>query len=248
MEYATEEQQAEALQQFWKNNGKTILLGVCLGIIGIFGWQYYKQYQLHQMENTTEQYMYTIEKINNNYNENTLKAVSDFIDTNKGSSYSEFAAMNLATVIIEKSTDYALAEKYLKIAAGSKDSALSNVAKLRLARVQNQLEKYAEAEATVKSVKDKLYAPVTKELLGDIALAKGDLDAARAAYQEAYDLIKNTNEEKMNVMLKIKLDDLAVAKIAPSSATENKTEPQKTEKPADDKAAQPAAKAETKAK
>ncbi|MBQ8706462.1 MAG: tetratricopeptide repeat protein [Succinivibrionaceae bacterium] len=237
MLYETEEQQAEALQKFWKENGKTILCGVLIGIAGIFGWQYYKQYQLQQMEKSTEQYIQTFKRISTNYNDATVTAVSDFISQHKSDTYGEIAALNLASQLVDFGGDFEKAERYLKIAEGSGDSAVSSIAKIRLARVQTQLAKYDEAEKTVRSVKAKMYQATVNEILGDIAFAKGDQNAARKAYQAAYDLVKGTNEEKMNVMLKIKLDDLSVASGSASSAV--KVEEKK-------EAAAPAVKAEEK--
>ncbi len=210
MLYSTEEQQAEVLQQFWKQNGKTILFGLFLGIACILGWQYFKQYQLKQMESNTEQYMYSFEKINNNYNEATLKSLDDYIQMHRGDSYGQMAALNLAALVVDKGADYEKAENYLKIAADSSDTAVSNIAKLRLARVQTQLKKFEEAKKTASSVKSSIYQSTVNEILGDIAFVKGDLKEARDAYQAAYDLVKGTNEEKLNIMLKVKLDDLTV--------------------------------------
>lgn len=231
MLYSTEEQQAEVLQQFWKQNGKTILFGLFLGIACILGWQYFKQYQLKQMESNTEQYMYSFEKINNNYNDATLKSLDDYIQMHKGDSYGQMAALNLAALVVDKGADYEKAENYLKIAADSKDSAVSNIAKLRLARVQTQLKKFDEAKKTVSSVRSVIYQSTVNEILGDIAFVKGDLKEARDAYQAAYDLVKGTNEEKLNIMLKVKLDDLTAGSSA-APAAEPKAETKDEASPA----------------
>jgi predicted negative regulator of RcsB-dependent stress response len=220
MLYSTEEQQAEVLQKFWKQNGKTIMFGLVLGIACILGWQYFKKYQLQQMESNTEQYMYSFEKINNNYNEATVKSLDDFIQMHRSDSYGQMAAFNLASLVADRGGDYESAEKYLQIAAESKDSAVSNVARLRLARVQIQLKKFDEAKKTLSSVKSSIYQSSVNEILGDIAFVRGDLSEARKSYQAAYDLIKGTNEENLNIMLKRKLDDLAVGTAAPKAGSD----------------------------
>lgn len=209
MLYSTEQQQAEVLQQFWKKNGKTLLLGVLIGVIGIFGWQGFKKYQLQEMEKSTSQYMFTMEKINADYNDGTVKAVDDLIASNKGTIYADMAALNIAALAIDKKSDYATAEKNLLIAKSSKDSAIANVAVLRLARVLAAEEKYDEAIKELDGVRSKIYKATALEIKGDILLTQGKKKEAQAAYQDAYNIIKGTPEENANKVLKLKLDDLA---------------------------------------
>ena len=238
MLYSTEEQQAEVLQQFWKQNGRTILFGVLLGVAGIFGWQYFKQYQLHQMEEQTNQYRIALNNIGRDYNEFTVRGMTEFIEQHKGDSYGAFAALNLASLAADQGRDFDLAAKYLPVAVASPDSAVSSIARIRLARVLTELGRYDQAVSTAKTVSGDLYRPVISELLGDIALARGDRAGARKAYQEAYDLIRGTNDEKMNVMLKIKLDDLSDTETA--AAGQKPAAPAAEQKAADAPAAAPA--------
>ena len=50
--YDSEEQQVEAIKDWWKENGKAVVLGVVVGLGGLFGWRYYQdsvvQAQAHQ--------------------------------------------------------------------------------------------------------------------------------------------------------------------------------------------------------
>ncbi len=209
MLYSTEQQQAEVLQEFWKKNGKTLLLGVLIGVIGIFGWQGFQKYRLKEMENTTTQYMFAIDKINTDYNDSTVKVVEDIIANNKGTIYADMAAMNLAALAVEKKADYVVAEKNLAIAKDSKDKAIAGVATLRLARVLAAEEKFDEAVKVLDSVKSSIYRPVALEIKGDILLAQDKKKEAHDAYQAAFDMLKGTPEEKSNPALKLKLDDLS---------------------------------------
>lgn len=207
--YSTEEQQAEALQQFWKSNGRTIMIGIILGVIGILGWEQWKSYQNHVMEENTYTYMTVIRNLGANYNDNTVKATEDLIKDQAGSIYAELAAFNLATLAIDQSQDYEKAQINLEIASQSKDDALAEVAKLRLARVYAQEKKYDQAYKILSQVSDPLYNATVAELIGDIKLAEGKKEEAQASYAKAYDLIKDTPEIQHNQLLKIKLDDLS---------------------------------------
>ena len=48
--YNNDEQQAEAIKERWKENGKVILVGATLGLVGMFGWRYFNEYRQGQME------------------------------------------------------------------------------------------------------------------------------------------------------------------------------------------------------
>lgn len=207
-DYSTEEQQAEALRDFWKSNGKTIMFGIFVGIIGILGWQYFQKFRAEKMEESTAQYMSVVEKMKTGYNKNTVDAAEALIEANKGKVYSDMASLNLAALAVEQEKDFALAEKNLRIAAESRDVAVASVAKLRLARVLIQMNRYDEAEKTLASVKEKVYQPSALEIRGDMLLSQGKNDEAKKVYAEALELVKGTQSERLYTVLKIKLDDL----------------------------------------
>ena len=41
-EYETEEQQVEALKQWWAENGRAVLMGIGLGLVLIFGFRFWQ--------------------------------------------------------------------------------------------------------------------------------------------------------------------------------------------------------------
>ena len=45
MTYQTEEEQVEALKQWWKENGRSVVAGVVLGLGAVLGWRGWHQYQ-----------------------------------------------------------------------------------------------------------------------------------------------------------------------------------------------------------
>ena len=44
--YSTEEQQAEAIKRFFRENGISLALGVIVGLGGLYGWKAYNQNQI----------------------------------------------------------------------------------------------------------------------------------------------------------------------------------------------------------
>ena len=46
--YNTEEEQVEAIKKWWNENGKSIITGIIIGVIAIFGWRSYENHTAMQ--------------------------------------------------------------------------------------------------------------------------------------------------------------------------------------------------------
>src|SRR3546814_18044627 len=77
----------------------------------------------------------------------------------------------------------------------AKDDGLQKVAELRSARVLWQQGKLDDALKLVDN-NTGAFAPLFDELKGDIKLAKGDRDAARSAYQKAFEATPETEPSR----------------------------------------------------
>ena len=55
-EHLTDQQQAEKLQRWWKENGAFVIAGLVIGIGGLFGWRQWEDYKLAQAENASAAY------------------------------------------------------------------------------------------------------------------------------------------------------------------------------------------------
>ncbi|MDP2570157.1 YfgM family protein [Photobacterium damselae subsp. piscicida] len=201
-DYATEEQQVEAIKSWWTDNGKAVVIGAVIGLGGLWGWRYYQgevQAGKEQASNSYTQVMAMLES-------GKSDAIADtqaFIQAHKDSHYSVLAALQLAKAQIVAKDLNGAAEQLKWVAANSTDQAILPLAKTRLARVYLQQDKYDEALAELKTVKMASWKAKVDELRGDVLLKKGDTDAARDAYIEAQEAGANSP------VLRIKLDNLA---------------------------------------
>ncbi len=93
--YDSEEQQVEAIKDWWKENGKAVVLGVVVGLGGLFGWRYYQDSVVQAQEAASEQYSKAVESIVAKGADSSAD-VQAFIDTSKDSEYAVLAAMQLA--------------------------------------------------------------------------------------------------------------------------------------------------------
>ncbi|WP_087022818.1 YfgM family protein [Thaumasiovibrio subtropicus] len=196
--YETEEQQVEAIKKWWKENGKSIILGAVIGLGGLFGWRAYQANVLSSQEAASDAYSKAQEQLI----AGDLDAVKQFVTENSSSEYATLAAMQLAKAQVENDNLSAAVEQLKWVVANSKDDALKALANVRLARVEIALENFDAAESALAAVTAESWKANVASLRGDIAVQRGDHDAARAAYTEA---LAAGNDP----VVRMKLDDLA---------------------------------------
>ncbi|MFA3790674.1 YfgM family protein [Aliiglaciecola sp. SL4] len=198
-EFATEEQQVEAIKRFWRENGLAIAVGVVLGVGGLYGWRYYNDTQIAAKEAASLSYEQLSTTLTS---ENTQKAEA-FVESNEGG-YSILTALQLAKLAVE-SGELEKAVDHLKFAANNaQDAALKSVANLRLARVQNSLNQFDQALASLDLVTQPAFIAQVEEIKGDVYFNQSNFDAAKEAYTAS--LEANAG----NQPVKMKLDNLAV--------------------------------------
>lgn len=200
--YDTEEQQVEAIKDWWKENGKAVIFGAVIGLGGLFGWRYYQDSVVAAQEAASQSYSKAMDALQAKGIESE-GTIQTFIDGNKETEYALLAAMQLAKAQVEAGQlDEALAQ--LEWAKGAtKDAALKPLLTFRVARLQAEQGQFDDALTQLTSIQEKSWAGRVAELRGDILMRKGDSAAAYAAYTEAQ------QAEDASQTLQMKLDDLA---------------------------------------
>jgi len=202
--YQTEEQQVEAIKTYWQKNGNTIIAGIVLGFAGFIGFNVYQDKQLEQELAVSDSYQALIEQSNKNDQSFTANG-EKFISENGDNSYVTLTALALAKESASHK-DWTQAKKQLTTAIELAPTAgIKAIASLRLARVQAQLEQYAEALATLNNKLPESFTAAIEEIKGDVYLQQGKNDLARNAYQAAI----AADGLATSPSLQVKLDDLA---------------------------------------
>lgn len=200
--YDTEEQQVEAIKDWWKENGKAVIFGAVIGLGGLFGWRYYQDSVVAAQKAASQSYSKAMDALQAKGIESE-GTIQTFIDANKETEYAVLAAMQLAKAQVDAGQlDEALAQ--LEWAKGAtKDAALKPLLTFRVARLQAEQGQFDDALTQLTSIQEKSWAGRVAELRGDILMRKGDSAAAYAAYTEAQ------QAEDASQTLQMKLDDLA---------------------------------------
>lgn len=198
-----EEQEINQLKDWWKENGKTIIVAFILGVGGMFGWRYWQTHQAEQIAQASAQYdalIYSAQQ-----DEQAKKAnIEQFVQANSKTAYAVFALLDEAKKATEKQ-DFAAAEANLNQAlTQSQDEVLTSIVALRLSAVQFQLGQLDNALTTLNQVKGESFNARKAILTGDIQVVKGDKVAAKNSFEQA----QQSGSQLEQQMAKMKLNNL----------------------------------------
>ncbi len=201
-QYATEEQQVEAIKKFWKENGVAIIVGAMIGLGGLWGWRYYSDAQLAAKEEASAAYQSVVEA---QEDAQSAEQLDRFIQNNEGTGYASIAGLVAAQKAVDADKFSEAVTHLEKVINSADDSKLVAVAAIRLARVQLQMGKTQEALAALEKVTIESFATQVDEIKGDIYAREGDIEKAKEAYTRA--IAGSANSQ----LVQMKLDNLAVA-------------------------------------
>lgn len=197
--YTTEEQQVEAIKQWWRDNGRAVVLGAVIGLGGLYGWRYFQAEQETSREQASEAYTQVVNGLAAG-DEKAEEQAAAFISERQGEAYASLLSLQLAKSLVE-SNELVKAADQLRMVQSSKDETLSAIASVRLARVEAELKNYDVALKELDKVSAQSWTAQVEELRGDIELRQGDTAAARSAY--AASIAAATNP-----VVQMKLDNL----------------------------------------
>jgi len=222
-EYLSDREQEEALRSWWNENWRWVISGVVLGLAALGGWQYWRQQVQLRAEAAAQAYSDLTATLASGDKDKIEKLVKEIDSTHAASPYADQAHLALAQSKVAAGQFEQAASELKIVVEKSKDPALAQVARLRLARLQVQLGRPDEALALLDVSKAGAFAGQTHEVRGDALLAKGDRSGARLAYQAA--VSESAGQEQspaVGELLRLKLEDLSDAVAAveqPASAS-----------------------------
>ena len=204
--YETEEEQVKAIKDWWKENGRSVIAGVVIGVAGLVGWKGWSAYQEQQSLAASDHYHALSASIVAQNLEVVAQQAANLRDNYSSTPYASLGALLLAKTKAEQGDQAAVVENLLWVIDNSKQETLRVIARLRLARVyiaQNDLDK---AQDLLQQDYPQAYRSLLAEIRGDLLVRRGDIAAARTAYDEA---IGTAGEEDVSY-LQMKRDNLGI--------------------------------------
>ncbi|HQQ64068.1 MAG TPA: tetratricopeptide repeat protein [Pseudomonadales bacterium] len=208
-DYRSEEEQIEILKKWWQENGRSMVAGVCIALVGYFGWAWWHGYQQSKIEAAADLYQQMVPSRQEGaqpLDKTRVTAIAEQLRKDyPGTVYAIFASLHLSKEAVA-AKDFPRAIELLNWASDHKpDAALIPLLRLRTAQVQYAQAQYDVALATLSEVKDSgAWKSDFSELRGDLLLAQGKADLAREAYADALKALdeSGTPERRQNIEMK----------------------------------------------
>ena len=131
----TEEQQIEALKQWWAENGKSLIGGVIIGLSAIFGWRSWQAYLIAQAEAASDIYTNMIVEVRQGKNDKSREYAGKLLNEFSSTTYATFAALVLAKLDVESSQLSSAVSHLQWILDNTDQDELKHLARLRMACV-----------------------------------------------------------------------------------------------------------------
>lgn len=206
--YQTEEEQVQAIKDWWKENSRAIIAGLIIGIGSIAGYRYWTNYQTTQAEQASLIYAQVIVNAANANSSKAFEQGKSLISDYSGTPYAALSALTLSKLALDN-TDYPTAAAQLRwVIDNSSDDGLKHVARLRLARVLAAQDKPDLAISLLNETDTSGFTNLYQETRGDILVQQGKVMEAAVEYSKALeDLEMNPQRRRI---LEMKFNDLAV--------------------------------------
>lgn len=206
--HASEEEQIQAIKDWFKEYGRYILLGLVIGGGGILGWNGWNAYQHEQALKASASYEAMRTALKAGQAEAADSTGAELLQQYPQTPYAAQTALALANTALKRNNAEA-AQQHLQWLLDNADEPFKHLARLRLARLQAFFQKdYSAALNTLQASGQESFEPLYDQLRGDIHLAQGDTTAAREAYQKALD--GWLPEFGSSHLLELKLNDIPV--------------------------------------
>jgi len=213
----TDQQRADQVRNWLRDNGWYLLGGLVLGLVGLFGWRQYESATAADAEGASAQYEELLAAVRVDRTTRAEELLAELERDHGATPYLDQARLLMARVKIEKAQpDEAV--KYLEEAMKDATSGeIARIARLRLGRVLVQQEKYDEALKVLAVPGDSAFDARFHEARGDAYYAMGKPDEARKAYEAALAGADATLGDQ--AFLQAKLDEVGGAS-APAAAAD----------------------------
>ena len=205
-----QQEQIDAIKTWWERYGSLVticVLVVALASTGLSGWRWY---QNRQTEGASLLYLAVQEGLQGNNQTRVREAATQLTDKYPGTGYAVLSALIAARLDFEGGDTKAARTRLEWAIANAKQDEFRDLARLRLAAVLVDDRDLVAALRMLDAKRGNAFDALFLDLRGDVLLAQGDANAARNAYQLAFD--KLDEKSPYRNLVQLKLDALGEAR------------------------------------
>lgn len=215
----TDEEQLEALKNWWDENGTSLVTTIVLALTVVFGYRAWEDSVRETGEAASGIYENLVQAASDPSDDNlritALNLGEELKTEHEGSTYAVFAALHLARLAVDEGKPERAQAELEWVISQRPEMNLETIARMRLARVL-----IATGDPTAAMEKLSNYQPGEgqksswEEVRGDVFVALGDDVSARQAYQVA---IEQLGDKPARPILELKLANIPVGSTTSAS-------------------------------
>jgi predicted negative regulator of RcsB-dependent stress response len=184
-DYLSENEKWEAVKQWLRENGLSIVAGIAVGAAGLGGWKWWQAREERLALEASAKYEQVLEAFARADQTRGKTLISELERDYASSPYVDQAHLLSASSAVSSGQLDQAAENLRKVVDNSKDRELAQIARLRLARVLVAQGKLDDALKTLGTDDPGAFAARFHEVRGDVYFEKGDKPAALKEYRAA---------------------------------------------------------------
>ncbi|MCK6387535.1 YfgM family protein [Zoogloea sp.] len=198
-----EQEQISQIKGWWEQFG-TLVTGVAVAAaIASVGWQGWQWYQGKQSAEASALYGVLQKAASEKNAQKAREAAGTLLEKYNGTAYADMAALLSAKVQAEAGDLKNARVPLAWAASNASDPALRELARLRLATVMFDDKAYDEALAQLQAPTDESLTARFADLKGDILLAQGKREEARAAYKAVVSALEKATKSESAALREI---------------------------------------------
>ena len=202
-------EQSELVQKWLRDNGVSIIAGIVIGLVGIFGWQQWRNHQVRNESEASHLYQQIQVAQASGKPEVAGQLTDRLMKDHVKSPYAVFAVSDRARQQVEAKQLDKAGSSLAWVESHATEPALKSLTLLRIAQVELARDDGKAALATLDRIPAGSFQGLAQELRGDVLVKLGRSDDARKAYQTALTTLSEAAPQRG--ALQMKLDDLATA-------------------------------------
>lgn len=197
-------EQGEIVKKWLQENGSAIVMGLVIAFGGLFGFKQWQSWQENNRLSAATEFEVMDQLLTTGQLDAAMANFQNLRDDHAGSPYTSMAALQMARARIESNQVDLAIGLYEFVVEDGHPTALTVVARERLARVLLDQGRADEALQVLDGATDiSGFESRFAEVRGDIHSSLGQTDQAVAAYLEALDQLESGVGDRDNLRLKL---------------------------------------------
>jgi len=181
-----EQEQLDALKAFWNKYGNLVTWTLVLALGAFAGWQYWNKHQADQAAQASAMFEELDRAAAEGDADKAGRVFADLKERFPATAFAQQGGLAAAKAQVAKGQADAAKATLSWVADKGAEEEVRTIARLRLAGVQFDAKQYDEALKSLHAAKATGFEALVADRRGDILMAQGKKDEAKAAYQAAY--------------------------------------------------------------